>query len=273
MPYHNMVTVRELLSQKLIPAVELRGILTHITGLSYAQLLSHDQMKLTQEQESIFYQMLSHISHGVPLAYLTGYKEFFMHRFKVTPATLIPRPETELLVTQALRLAGRGAQVVDLGTGSGCIALSLKLARPDLWVTAVDVSVDALAVAQENALTLGAQVELLHSDWLSAVPPQQQFDLIVSNPPYISSGDAHLCNLVFEPQRALTAGEDGLSCIHNIANSAKDYLKPGGWLLLEHGYDQGAVVREIFKQQGLVQVYTLCDLAGIERVCVGYNFK
>ncbi len=264
-----MTKIRDLL---YLPPVErqlLRIFLAHVTGLSHAQLLSRDDTELSREQEAAVYAMLTQAQSGVPVAYIVGVKEFFSHKFKVTQATLIPRPETELLVEEALALAPLGANIADLGTGSGCIAISLKLARPDLSVVASDFSLAALDVARANALNLGAPVEFLCSDWFSAFSVERQFDLIVSNPPYIAQGDVHLIDLALEPQSALSDGADGLSCIRKIVARAGAYLKPGGWLLIEHGYDQGAQVREIFGQQQFNDVSTLCDLAGIERLCVG----
>ncbi|MDH4234824.1 MAG: peptide chain release factor N(5)-glutamine methyltransferase, partial [Gallionella sp.] len=193
--------------------------------------------------------------------------------FKVTPATLVPRPDTELLVDQALRRIpqqGR-CRVLDLGAGSGVIALSIAHARPDVEVVAVDASQEALEVARENVRRLGLNnVRLLHSDWFSALHGER-FDVIVANPPYIAANDVHLSqgDLRFEPRTALVSGADGLDDIRRIAAQAKDHLNNNSWLLLEHGYDQEAQVRALLQEAGFFAVFSARDLAGIERVSGG----
>ena len=210
---------------------------------------------------------------GEPIAYLLGEREFYGLTFKVSPATLIPRPETELLVELALqRIPQLGARrVLDLGTGSGAIALSIAHARPNAEVVAVDASAAALEVAQFNTqqLALG-NVRLLQSDWYAALHGER-FDMIVSNPPYIAAGDAHLAqgDVRFEPSSALVSGTDGLDDIRRICAQAKAHLKSKGWLLFEHGYDQAAPVRALLRQAGFAEVFSARDLAGIERVSGG----
>lgn len=209
---------------------------------------------------------------GEPIAYLTGACEFYGLEFRVTPSVLIPRPETELLVDLVLeRLPGAGrARVLDLGTGSGCIAVTLAHLRPRLEVWAADASPAALEVARDNARRLDATVRLLRSDWLAALAGER-FDLILANPPYVAAGDPHLSqgDLRFEPASALVAGEDGLNDIRRIVAAAPAHLVPGGWLLFEHGYDQGQRCRTLLAQAGFARVASWRDLAGIERVSGG----
>ena len=207
------------------------------------------------------------------MAYLVGHREFMGHRFAVSPEVLIPRPETELLVEVALAaMAGMRKHVIlDLGTGSGAVAVSLSLARPDARIVATDLSVAALAVAQRNAEILGARVQCWQGSWYEALPPEGRFDLIVSNPPYIDSRDAHLLqgDLRFEPALALTDGLDGLSALCQITAGAFLHLTAGGQLWLEHGYDQAESVRHMLRQAGFSGVRTHEDLAGLPRVTGG----
>jgi release factor glutamine methyltransferase len=218
---------------------------------------------------------------GEPIAHILGEREFFGLNFKVTADTLIPRPETELLVELALERmpspqpspkgGGGKCRVLDLGTGSGAIALSIAHARPDIEVLAVDASALALEVARENTRQLGiSNVSFLQSDWFYALG-DQSFDLIVSNPPYVAAGDEHLTrgDVRFEPLSALASGADGLDDIRRITGQAGGFLKNRGWLLLEHGYDQGAAVRDLLQQSGLSEVFSAKDIARIERVSGG----
>jgi release factor glutamine methyltransferase len=217
---------------------------------------------------------------GEPLAYLLGWREFHGHRFVVTPQVLIPRPETELLVDAVIATAPHNATVLDLGTGSGCIALSIAIARPDLTITATDVSAAALAVARNNAMQLCPQavarqhLVFLHSDWWQALDPNQRFDVIVANPPYIAAGDRHLSegDLRHEPSDALTDHGDGLSAIKAILEKASAHIKTPGWLLLEHGFDQGVAVRRLLASDGFSQVQTVRDAAGLDRITCGKYF-
>jgi release factor glutamine methyltransferase len=214
--------------------------------------------------------------NGEPIAYLLGKREFYGLNFKISPATLIPRPDTELLVELALQRIPphEPYRVLDLGTGSGAIALAIAHARPATEVLASDASHTALEVARENAQRLGiANAAFVQSDWFAALSTQR-FDLIVSNPPYISVGDPHLqCGDVrFEPSSALASGDDGLYDIRCIVARTQAYLQPGGWLLLEHGYTQAAQVRELLRQAGFGEVFSAPDLAGIERVSCGRFF-
>jgi release factor glutamine methyltransferase len=210
---------------------------------------------------------------GEPVAYLTGRREFWSLDLGVSPAVLIPRPDTELLVEWALeRLRGvQPPQVADLGTGSGAIALAIAKERSDARVVAVDISEDALTQARHNARVLGLErVEFHAGDWLAPLGGER-FDLIASNPPYIAEGDPHLLALRYEPRRALTAGPDGLADLRRIAADARDHLKPGGVLMMEHGAEQGVAVRALLVQFGYAQVETRRDLNGLERATLGIH--
>ncbi|MGZ8256156.1 MAG: peptide chain release factor N(5)-glutamine methyltransferase [Gallionella sp.] len=253
--------------------IEVQCLLQAVLEVNRAYLFAHPE-RILSDAESLRYQALfTRRLDGEPIAYLLGEREFFGLNFKVTSATLIPRPDTELLVEQALGEipANLACRVLDMGTGSGAIALSLAHARPQAQVWAVDFSEAALAIARENqhALQL-TNVTLLHSDWFAALD-QQRFDVIVANPPYIASDDAHLTqgDVRFEPITALTAGADGLDDIRRISSAAMQHLNPHGCLMLEHGYNQAAQVREILQQAGFGEVFSARDLAGIERVTGG----
>ena len=253
--------------------LEARVLLQAALNKDRAWLLAHGNNALDAEAHNRFETLLTRRLRGEPIAYIVGTREFYGLQFRVTPATLIPRPDTETLVEAALaRMAADSAcSVLDLGTGSGAIAIAIAAARPQAKVTAVDRSSDALQVAQDNAKCLNiVNVALLQSDWFSALD-NRRFDLIVSNPPYIAADDLHLQqgDLRFEPLTALAAGADGLDCIRVIVAEAKTHLYPRGWLLLEHGYDQAAQVRALLGDAGYDEVTSLCDLAAIERITLG----
>lgn len=233
-----------------------------------AWLLAHDTDALDPDAEMRYIQLTRRRAAGTPLAYLTGRREFYGLSLQVDARVLDPRPDTETLVDWALAcLADTTApRIIDLGTGSGAIALALKQARPDARVEAVDASADALAVALTNAQALQLDLHLHHGNWLDAV--DGSFQLIVSNPPYIAEDDPHLERLGHEPRMALTSGPDGLDAIRTIVAQAPARLAPGGCLLLEHGWDQAEAVRALLSQAGFVQVQSRRDLAGIER-CSG----
>ncbi len=230
-----------------------------------AWLLAHDTDELDAKVLEKLEPLLKRRAAGEPLAYITGHKEFFGLPLQVDTRVLDPRPDTETLVEWALDLmpADVPCDVIDLGTGSGAIALALQQQRPLARVSAVDASVDALAVARANAERLQLPVCFIHGHWLQGV--EGSFDLIVSNPPYIRADDPHLAALTHEPLQALASGEDGLDDIRAIIEQAPARLKPGGWLLLEHGYDQAEAVRSLFKQADWKNVQSRQDLAGIER--------
>ena len=238
-----------------------------------AWLIAHQTDMVAPEHLAVFETFLNRRLAGEPVAYILGEREFYGLTFKVSPVTLIPRPETELLVELALqRIPKHGAyRVLDLGTGSGAIALSIAHARPDAEVVAVDASAAALEVAQFNTQQLGlGNVRLLHSDWFSALRGER-FDIIVSNPPYIAAADAHLTqgDVRFEPCSALASGADGLDDIRRICAQAKAHLNANGWLLFEHGYDQAARARALLQLSGFAGIFSARDLSGIERVSGG----
>ena len=254
-------------------AREQRWLRAAVLGCSYETLLAHPEQTLNPQQQQHYEQLLQRRAAGEPMAYLLGQREFFGRPFRVSPATLIPRPETELLVEFVLARAAPQARVLDLGTGSGVIAVSIAADRADLHVTASDVSDQALAIAQHtNSALAQGRVHCLHSDWFSAWAGEalthERFDFIVSNPPYIAAGDAHLSqgDLRFEPASALTDGADGLACLRALIMQAPTYLNPRGWLAVEHGYDQAAAVRELMHAAGLVNIATQRDYAELERV-------
>lgn len=255
-----------------IPPGEARLLLGHGLARSAAWLEAHREEVLAAEQLAQFRGLVTRRAAGEPVAYLLGSREFFGRDFVVTPAVLIPRPETELLVEVALGKVGVGAtaKLLDLGSGSGCIAVTLALECPAARVTAVDIAAAALAVAKDNALRLGAAVDFYESDWFAALPPAQ-FDLIVANPPYIAAADRHLTegDLRFEPAHALTDQADGLAALRRIVAEASGWLASGGWLYFEHGYDQATAVFALLQAAEFVEIEQHRDLAGIVRVSGG----
>lgn len=235
-----------------------------------AWLMAHEGDALTAEAGTTLARLAQRRLQGEPMAYLLGEQEFFGVLLKVDARVLVPRPDTETLVQWALEVIDRQTtttRVLDLGTGSGAIALALKSSRPALEVTATDASEAALAVARANARRLELAVDFHAGHWLAAVPGRH-FHLIVSNPPYIATGDHHLDALSHEPGSALSSGPDGLDDIRALVASAPEALLPGGWLLLEHGHDQAAAVRTLLEQAGFDHVISRTDLADIER-CTG----
>jgi release factor glutamine methyltransferase len=242
--------------------------------LNRAWLLAHAQDPLTCEQAAVAEQYFKRRFKGEPVAYITGFKEFYGLRLNVDSRVLDPRDDTETLVDWALELfpPEKHVDVLDLGTGSGAIALAIKSKRPLTQVSATDASPDALAVASGNATKLGLAVNFIQADraqdnWFSALGAQR-FHLILSNPPYIADGDAHLPALSFEPAWALTSGADGLDAIRHIVAQAAEHLMPNGWLLLEHGYDQADAVQTLMAQANFSQIDTRKDLSGQSR-CTG----
>lgn len=265
--------LKTLLLDARLPRLEVRMLLEHVLGKPRAWLLAHDTDALAPEVAAAYEALAQRRLAGEPMAYLVGHREFMGHRLRVTPDVLIPRPDTEVLVETALEcLAGLSAPaVLDLGTGSGAIAISIALARRDARVMASDVSAAALAVAAGNAWDLAASVRLVEGSWYEAVPAGEGFDLIVSNPPYVASNDPHLeqGDVRFEPRGALTDGAGGLQDLSRIVQGAGRHLKRGGSLWLEHGWDQAQAVRDMLAAAGFEAVYSRRDLAGIERISGG----
>jgi release factor glutamine methyltransferase len=268
-------SVRGAIESSGLVQVDARVLLQHVLGCDRAWLAAHAGDELAREHADAFFALAKRRREGEPVAYLVGHREFWGLDLAVTPAVLIPRPETETLVEAALaRLpSDRPTRVLDLGTGSGAIALAIARERPRAEVTATDVSPDALEIARGNAARLGLRnVAFLRSDWYASLPaPAEAFDAIVSNPPYIAPDDPHLTegDLRFEPRAALTPGSTGLSALAAIVAGAPGRLAPGGLLAVEHGYDQSEAVRGLFASAGLRSVEALRDLAGVWRVVLG----
>jgi release factor glutamine methyltransferase len=241
-------------------------------GVSRAGLIARADQVADCEAAARFQSLVALRASGHPVAYLVGSKEFCGLLLRVTPDVLIPRPETEELVGAALERLPQGepSKVVDLGTGSGCIAIVIARERPAAQVTAVDTSGPALALARENAAAHGVEVEFLQGDWFSALG-SRSFDLVVANPPYVAADDAHLRHgdLRFEPRAALAAGADGLADLRRITGAAPKHLHPGGWLLLEHGYDQAGACRDLLHDAGFADLVFLADMAGLPRIAGG----
>lgn len=266
-------------ASRRIDRLDARLLVEHVVGCTHADLIARPETPLSAEQSAALDALVARRAAGEPLAYLTGSAMFHDFEFHVSPAVLIPRPETELLVELGAKFAAERARtcpaprIVDLGTGSGIVAITLARLCPQAAVSAVDVSPEALAVAAANAARLAPAVRLLAGDWYAPLAGER-FDLIVSNPPYVVSGDPHLAlnGLPFEPQGALTdgvAGGDGLACIRAIVSGAPMHLAAGGWLLIEHGYDQAAGVQALLRAENFSDVQSWQDLAGIDRVSGG----
>lgn len=254
-----------------LDALENRILLCHATGLSRVQLITRAEQPLDAEQAARLNDLVARRLAGEPIAYIVGRREFFGLDFAVSAAVLIPRPDTELIVELAIERLPQGGRLLDMGTGSGAIAVAVAHTRPDADVTALDVSAAALDVARANAAGNDVRVRFLQSDWFGALAADERYHLIASNPPYIAAGDAHLAqgDLRFEPSGALTDHADGLSALRTIVAGAPTHLVAGGWLLMEHGYDQAASVRALLDAAGYTDVQSWRDLAGIERVSGG----
>ena len=256
-------------ARQKIDRLDARLLLQYATGCTHADLLARPETPVIAPAYAQFAEWVERRAAGEPLAYLVGESEFRGRIFQVSPAVLIPRPETEVLIDLALeRLAGLSKpRILDLGTGSGIIAISLALECPRATIVAVNVSPEAISVARNNAGRLGANIDFRQGDWFAPVTGEH-FDLIVSNPPYVADGDPHLefDGLPFEPRLALTDGADGLACIQRIVADAPAHLNAGGWLLFEHGYDQGAASRNLLTTAGFKSPTIIPDLAGIDRV-------
>ena len=269
-----ITTLRDALAQAQalgLERIDAQLLLLHILNRAdagRAWLLAHDTDTLAPSEQARFIALCQRRAAGEPVAYLRGMKEFYGLTLQVDARVLDPRPDTETLVDWALQLLAPlpAPRVLDLGTGSGAIALALQHQRPDAQVSAVDASADALAVAQANAARLGLAVQFARGNWLRGVAGQ--FDVIASNPPYIAAADPHLAALRHEPLQALASGADGLDDIRSIVAQAPSHLLPGGWLLLEHGWEQAEAVQALLRSAGFAEVQSRKDLAGIAR-CSG----
>jgi release factor glutamine methyltransferase len=273
-------SLRELISNCALPANEARILLAHLLEKHYqlprSALLSRDDMSLNEQAFQEWENLVSRRVNGEPIAYILGKKGFHNIELLVGPGVLIPRPETELLVDLALAeitKLNRATKVLDLGTGSGAIALSIASNTALASLIATDQSIEALAIAKQNAQSLGLspQIQFAHGSWYEAINPQDQFDVIASNPPYIASQDPHLGqgDLRFEPESALTDYGSGLSCLQAIISEAGNFLKSGGLIAVEHGYDQSEAVAGLMKEAGLIDVQVHHDLAGHCRAASG----
>ncbi len=268
-----LAAARDELSEQVEGSRDAEVLLGHVAGISRSQLLAYPERLLTLEQYAVFQHMLGRRRNGEPVAYLTGCREFWSLPLKVTPATLVPRAETETLVEQALILLPPGdeLEILDLATGCGAIALAIAAERGHCRVTGSDVCEVALRVARENQDRLALEnIGWAQGSWYQAVT-RRKFDLIVSNPPYVADGDPHLAqgDLPHEPALALASGKDGLNAIREIIDGAPSHLNKSGWLLLEHGFDQQKPVLELLIAAGFDKVYGHKDLAGIPRVVSG----
>lgn len=263
----NNPSARELLATSNLPAAEARALLAHQLGVTRESLIARPEQRIARGDAQSFMQLVERRWLGEPLAYLLGEKEFFGRMFAVSPAVLIPRPETEMLVEVALRLVARpDAHVLDLGTGSGCIGITLALERAGWRVAATDLSAEALVVARRNASRWQAgNITFYQGSWFDAIGALR-FDIVVANPPYVATGDPHLDALRFEPTAALVADGDGLGCLQAIISGAPAHLVAGGYLALEHGHNQGLTVRSVLSANGWRNIQTDADLAGLERV-------
>lgn len=268
-----MTTVAQAIARSGLAPIDAQVLLAHALGVSRTWLIAHADDALPDDGAAAFAALAQRRRSGEPVAYLTGRREFFGLSLEVSPAVLIPRPETETLVECALaRLPHNGSpRVLDLGTGSGAIALAIAHARPEARVYACDASAEAVALAHANAQRLGLRnLRFFVADWYAGVP-ELPFDAIVANPPYIAAGDPHLAagDLRFEPAQALSPGGDGLAALRVIVAGAPARLAPGGILAVEHGFDQPGPVRAMFGDAGFLAVVTHADLAGHARVTSG----
>lgn len=253
-------------------ALDAELLLCQVLDCQRAYLLTWPERPLDETQEARFRELIRQRAEGMPVAYLLGGTEFWSLPLRLNPHTLIPRPETELLVETALSLIPRqaGWQIADLGTGSGAIALALASERPACRIHAVDASAEALMMARDNAERLGLEVVFHHGEWFAPLDALR-FELIVSNPPYVAEDDPHLFrgDVRFEPRSALASGRDGLEALRHIIAAARYHLTSGGWLLVEHGYDQGESVKALFESNAYTEIQCLRDLAGQDRCCLG----
>jgi len=267
------VNIAEMLRCEGIDPVDARVLLGIALEVNRAYLAAHPEQTLSDHQRDCYLALVERRRAGEPIAYLTGEREFYGLAFKVTPAVLIPRPESELLVELALERVDpdRSGRALDLGTGSGCVAVAIARHRPRTRLVATEFASAALDVARENARRHAVDnVEFMQSDWFDALRGER-FDLVVANPPYVPAGDPHLAqgDARFEPRLALVGGRDGLGSIRKIAAGARDHISPGGWLLFEHGYDQGPRCIALLRRLGYATPGDFNDFAGLPRACAG----
>ncbi|MDX1335090.1 MAG: peptide chain release factor N(5)-glutamine methyltransferase [Gammaproteobacteria bacterium] len=256
------------------PRLDAELLLAHVMGKDRGYFYTWPDQELDPRLQRAFDELLKQRLNGTPIAYLIGTREFWSMDLSVTPDVLIPRADTEILVEQALEKipSDTTVRILDLGTGSGAIALAIAYERPLADIYAIDQSQAALDVAKRNAEKHGLDnVHFACSNWYEALPEEASFDLIVSNPPYIRDDDPHLVqgDLPHEPRSALASGKEGLDDIQKILSGIRQYLKTGGWLMVEHGYDQGAAVQQLFTESGLEQICCHQDLQGLDRICIG----
>ncbi len=272
------VLIENLFNPSLLDLVDLRILICHALKLTHTQLILNLKNKLKEKEADLLRGVLSRRQNGEPVAYIIGEREFYGLSFAVTPDVLIPRPETELLVELAIQFLPKNAHLLDMGTGSGSIAVAIAYERKDVFVTATDISETALEVAKCNVnrhIQNKERISFHQGSWFLALPDQAQYDLIVSNPPYIEKGNIHLSqgDLRYEPLHALTDFDDGLSAYREIVSNAPKYLKKGGLLMMEHGYEQANAVRSLLESKGFISIKSWKDLAGIERVSGGVFMK
>ncbi len=251
-------------------------LLSYILNCNRAHLIAWPEKELSLQQIDNFQKLITQRQHGSPVAHLTGQREFWSLNFKVNNSTLIPRPETETLIEFILEKFGekKTLTLLDIGTGTGAIAITLANEKPDWRITATDISAAAIALAKENSAMLNTEnIALLQSDWFTNIP-QQTFDIIVSNPPYISTNDPHLTkgDVRFEPKSALTSGKTGMDDIEHLCSQAKNYLAKDGWLIIEHGYNQKTATAECFTRNDYKNISQQNDLAGHCRMTAGSKF-
>ncbi|WBF65625.1 MAG: peptide chain release factor N(5)-glutamine methyltransferase [Candidatus Kinetoplastibacterium crithidii] len=271
-----MVSIKNLIIDSGISRLETMILLEMILHKSRSWIIAHDDEVLSDEFVNSYMELNRRRLNGEPIAYIVGYKEFMNYMFMVNRNVLIPRPETELIVEHGLKLLRDkylNPRVIDLGTGCGAIGISIALNRPDINVVGCDLSSQALEVARHNVIALGATVELIESDWFKSINPEEKFDLLLANPPYISREDKHLMmgDLIYEPRLALTDESiDGLGSISKIVETSPAYMKEGASLWIEHAWNHASSVKNIMESAGFKNVYSLSDLSGIERVTGGF---
>lgn len=274
--------IQNIINTTALDKIDIKVLLRHVLGLTSAQLIMQYDRVLTDTEYNTLQDFIAKRSLGMPVSYLLKYKEFYSRKFLVNEHTLIPRPETELLVDQVLYLIKQinqenqqnkfndisNIKLLDLGTGSGCIAITCKLECPNLDVTATDISFDTLKIAQENARRLNANVSFKLANWYTN--ETAKFDIIVSNPPYIAKDDVHLANLQYEPLQALTDNANGLKDLTRIITGASKHLENCGYLIVEHGYNQKQAVCKLFKECGFYDIITVVDYSNLDRITYGH---